>query len=119
MMQNPEGAKVLAGGTYNADADKGCFFVNPTVDQVTDDMDIMHEETFGPVAPITTYTEIDEAISLANDTPFGLAAYFSQKTIAVVVHCRKPEIWYCWLERRRSICRTSSIWRYEGKRRRP
>ena len=72
-----KGAKVLAGGTYNADADKGYFFVNPTVlDQVTDDMDIMHEETFGPVAPITTYTDIDEAIRLANDTPYGLAAYF-------------------------------------------
>jgi len=72
-----KGAKVLTGGTYNADAEKGYFFVNPTVlDQVTDDMDIMHEETFGPVAPITTYTDIDEAIRIANDTPYGLAAYF-------------------------------------------
>jgi succinate-semialdehyde dehydrogenase / glutarate-semialdehyde dehydrogenase len=72
-----KGAKVLTGGTFDADTDKGCFFVHPTVlDQVTDDMTIMHEETFGPVAPITTYSDIDEAIRLANDTPFGLAAYF-------------------------------------------
>ena len=39
-------------------------------------MEIMHEETFGPVAPITTFSEIDEAIEIANNTPYGLAAYF-------------------------------------------
>jgi len=43
---------------------------------VTEEMDIMHEETFGPVAPITTYKELDEAIEIANNTPYGLAAYF-------------------------------------------
>ncbi|WP_077305805.1 NAD-dependent succinate-semialdehyde dehydrogenase [Terribacillus halophilus] len=72
-----KGAVVCTGGTYLSDEKKGFYFVNPTVlDQVTDDMTIMHEETFGPVAPITTYSDIDEAIRLANDTPFGLAAYF-------------------------------------------
>lgn len=39
-------------------------------------MTIMHEETFGPVAPITTFKTLDEAVKLANDTPYGLAAYF-------------------------------------------
>ncbi|MFP7495308.1 NAD-dependent succinate-semialdehyde dehydrogenase [Terribacillus saccharophilus] len=72
-----KGAVVHAGGSYQQDDDKGYYFVQPTVlDHVTTDMTIMHEETFGPVAPITTYTDIDEAIRLANDTPFGLAAYF-------------------------------------------
>ncbi|SDD23670.1 succinate-semialdehyde dehydrogenase / glutarate-semialdehyde dehydrogenase [Terribacillus halophilus] len=72
-----KGASIRAGGSYNQDDEKGYYFVHPTVlDQVTTDMDIMHEETFGPVAPITTYTNIDEAIGLANDTPYGLAAYF-------------------------------------------
>ncbi|SNZ17644.1 succinate semialdehyde dehydrogenase [Terribacillus aidingensis] len=72
-----KGAVVCTGGTYLSDDQKGYYFVHPTVlDQVTDDMAIMHEETFGPVAPITTYSDIDEAIRLANDTPFGLAAYF-------------------------------------------
>ncbi|PJH92415.1 succinate-semialdehyde dehydrogenase [Bacillus sp. SN1] len=72
-----KGAKVLAGGTYDRNDDKGCYFVNPTVlADVDTSMDIMHEETFGPVAPIVTYSDIDEAIQLANDTPYGLAAYF-------------------------------------------
>ncbi|WP_340082812.1 NAD-dependent succinate-semialdehyde dehydrogenase [Terribacillus sp. FSL K6-0262] len=72
-----KGASVRTGGSYDQDDEKGYYFVQPTVlDQVTTDMDIMHEETFGPVAPITTYTDIDEAIRIANDTPYGLAAYF-------------------------------------------
>lgn len=36
----------------------------------------MHEETFGPVIPITTFESFDEAIQIANDTPYGLATYF-------------------------------------------
>ncbi|MCY8084617.1 succinate-semialdehyde dehydrogenase [Bacillus inaquosorum] len=72
-----KGAKVLAGGTYDRNDDKGCYFVNPTVlADVDTSMNIMHEETFGPVAPIVTYSDIDEAIQLANETPYGLAAYF-------------------------------------------
>lgn len=72
-----KGAKVIAGGTYDRNDDKGCYFVNPTVlADVDTSMNIMHEETFGPVAPIVTFSDIDEAIQLANDTPYGLAAYF-------------------------------------------
>jgi succinate-semialdehyde dehydrogenase / glutarate-semialdehyde dehydrogenase len=72
-----KGAEVLLGDEYDANQEKGYFFVHPTVlKNVTTDMDIMHEETFGPVAPITTFKEIDEAIEIANDTPFGLAAYY-------------------------------------------
>ncbi|MCY9360750.1 succinate-semialdehyde dehydrogenase [Bacillus spizizenii] len=72
-----KGAKVLAGGTYDRNDDKGCYFVNPTVlADVDTSMNIMHEETFGPVAPIVTFSDINEAIQLANDTPYGLAAYF-------------------------------------------
>ncbi|MCY9089472.1 succinate-semialdehyde dehydrogenase [Bacillus mojavensis] len=72
-----KGAKVVVGGTYERNDDKECYFVNPTVlADVDTSMNIMHEETFGPVAPIVTFTDIDEAIELANDTPYGLAAYF-------------------------------------------
>ncbi|MBT2625818.1 succinate-semialdehyde dehydrogenase (NADP(+)) [Bacillus atrophaeus] len=72
-----KGAKVLVGGSYDRNDDKGCYFVHPTVlGDVDTSMNIMHEETFGPVAPIISYSDIDEAIELANDTPYGLAAYF-------------------------------------------
>ncbi|MFS0655892.1 NAD-dependent succinate-semialdehyde dehydrogenase [Bacillus sp. 179-C3.3 HS] len=72
-----KGAKVLVGGDTHYDDEKSYYFVQPTVlTHVQTSMSIMHEETFGPVAPITTFQTIDEAIALANDTPFGLAAYF-------------------------------------------
>ncbi|MCY7753012.1 succinate-semialdehyde dehydrogenase [Bacillus haynesii] len=72
-----KGAKVLIGAEYESDDEKSCYFVHPTVlTDVDPSMTIMHEETFGPVAPITTFKTLDEAIKLANDTPYGLAAYF-------------------------------------------
>ena len=72
-----KGAKVLAGGKYDVNKEKGYYFIHPTVlGDTTNDMAIMHEETFGPVAPITPFTELTEAINIANDSPYGLAAYF-------------------------------------------
>jgi succinate-semialdehyde dehydrogenase / glutarate-semialdehyde dehydrogenase len=72
-----KGAKVLVGNQYKADKEQGYFFVYPTVlTNVQPDMVIMQEETFGPVAPIITYKTLEEAVEIANNTPFGLAAYF-------------------------------------------
>ncbi|GIN40760.1 NAD-dependent succinate-semialdehyde dehydrogenase [Heyndrickxia oleronia] len=72
-----KGAVVLLGDKYDANQEKGYFFVHPTVlKNVNTDMIIMHEETFGPVAPITSFKTIEEAVELANSTPYGLAAYF-------------------------------------------
>lgn len=52
------------------------YFVQPTIlSHVTDEMLCMKEETFGPVAPISTYASTDEVIERANKTPYGLAAY--------------------------------------------
>jgi len=67
-----KGARVLTGGT----APKGPgFFYPPTVLVGVDNtMAIMREETFGPVLPIVTVTSLDEAIRLANDSPYGLTA---------------------------------------------
>jgi succinate-semialdehyde dehydrogenase/glutarate-semialdehyde dehydrogenase len=64
------GAKVLAGGNGHHDN-----YVTPTVlSDVTDEMDIACEETFGPVACVTRVKSVDEAIQRANDTEFGLGA---------------------------------------------
>lgn len=68
------GASCVLGGNGAVNGDS--YFYNPTVlTNVTPDMIIMNEETFGPVAPIQKIEDVDEAIQLANQTPYGLAAY--------------------------------------------
>src|SRR5699024_6432274 len=70
-------AHITTGNTYDINNEKGYYFVKPTViSHVTLDMLVMQEETFGPVAPIMSFASIEEAVQIANDTPFGLAAYF-------------------------------------------
>jgi succinate-semialdehyde dehydrogenase/glutarate-semialdehyde dehydrogenase len=55
----------------------GGNFLKPVViSNANQDMKVMNEETFGPIAPVMAYNDLDEAIKIANDTPFGLAAYF-------------------------------------------
>jgi succinate-semialdehyde dehydrogenase/glutarate-semialdehyde dehydrogenase len=77
-----KGAKVLAGGKQHA---LGGRFYEPTVlAEVTPQMAVAREETFGPVAPLFRFKTETEAISLANDTEFGLAAYFYGRDIARV-----------------------------------
>jgi succinate-semialdehyde dehydrogenase/glutarate-semialdehyde dehydrogenase len=69
-----KGAKVLVGGKRHA---LGGRFFEPTIlTGVTPDMAVAREETFGPVAPLFRFKSEAEAIALANDTEFGLAAYF-------------------------------------------
>jgi benzaldehyde dehydrogenase (NAD) len=63
------GAKVLVGGSRD-----GLFFKPTVLDAVTPDMPIYRQETFGPVAPITTFSTEEEAVALANDTEYGLVA---------------------------------------------
>lgn len=66
-----EGAEVLVGG--NAIEGKG-FFIEPTVfTNVTNDMTIAREEIFGPVLTVLTYDTVEEAIEIANDSPYGLS----------------------------------------------
>lgn len=68
------GAKILTGGQRHALGDN---FVEPTVlVNVTPEMKIAREETFGPVAPLFSFDTEEQAIAMANDTEFGLAAYF-------------------------------------------
>jgi len=74
-----KGAKVLTGGRRHA---LGGTFYEPTVIAgVTPDMRCAREETFGPVAPLFRFHSEAEAIALANDTEFGLAAYFFSRDV--------------------------------------
>jgi succinate-semialdehyde dehydrogenase/glutarate-semialdehyde dehydrogenase len=74
-----KGARVAAGGGRS---DLGACFVEPTIlTNVSDDMRVFREEIFGPVAPLFKFRNEEEAIALANDTPFGLASYFYSRDI--------------------------------------
>lgn len=73
-----EGATLVTGGTGRPDGRNAGYFIRPTLfTGVTPDMRIAQEETFGPVATITSYDTQDEAIRIANDTPYGLSATIS------------------------------------------
>ena len=75
-----KGARVLCGGARHA---RGGNFFQPTVlADVTPAMRVAREETFGPVAPLFRFETEAEAIALANDTEFGLAAYFYSRDVA-------------------------------------
>ncbi|MGE0715300.1 MAG: NADP-dependent succinate-semialdehyde dehydrogenase [Alphaproteobacteria bacterium] len=74
-----KGARVVVGGKRHA---KGGSFFEPTVlADVTPSMAVAKEETFGPVAPLFRFKADDEAVAMANDTEFGLAAYFFSRDI--------------------------------------
>jgi succinate-semialdehyde dehydrogenase/glutarate-semialdehyde dehydrogenase len=77
-----KGAVVVTGGKRSA---LGGLFYEPTVlSNISTDMQIMREETFGPVAAIIKFKTEEEVIAAANDTDFGLASYFYSRDIGRV-----------------------------------
>jgi succinate-semialdehyde dehydrogenase/glutarate-semialdehyde dehydrogenase len=76
------GAHVRVGGHRPAERDHGYFFEPTVLTDVRDDMLVMREETFGPVAPIATFDSEDEVMERANRGPFGLAAYFYTRDLS-------------------------------------
>ncbi|GAB5469723.1 MAG: NADP-dependent succinate-semialdehyde dehydrogenase [Rhodospirillales bacterium] len=77
-----KGAQVVAGGSRHS---LGGTFHEPTVlTGVTTDMKVTYEETFGPVAPLFKFKTEEEGIAMANDTVFGLAAYFYARDLGRV-----------------------------------
>jgi len=73
------GAHVLTGG---APLERTGYYYPPTVlGNVAEDANIMHDEVFGPVAPIVAFSEDDEAIDKANDTEYGLVSYLYTKNL--------------------------------------
>jgi aldehyde dehydrogenase (NAD+) len=78
-----EGAEIIAGGAGLPSGINRGYYVKPTVFAgVTNDMTIAREEIFGPVLVIIGYGDEEEAIRIANDTPYGLAAYVYSGDIA-------------------------------------
>jgi succinate-semialdehyde dehydrogenase / glutarate-semialdehyde dehydrogenase len=77
-----EGARILTGGEHH---DLGGLFYTPTVlADVTGTMPVARDEVFGPVAPLIKFETEDDAIRFANDTPYGLAAYFYARDLSRV-----------------------------------
>jgi succinyl-CoA reductase len=67
-------AKVLAGGKRPADQTEGSFYLPTVLDEVPEDARVVQEEPFGPIAPIVRFATVDDAVRVANNTPFGLQA---------------------------------------------
>ena len=77
-----KGARVVVGGSRHALG--GSFFQPTVLADVTTDMKVTREETFGPVAPLFRFKTEEEAIRMANDTEFGLASYFYSRDLSRV-----------------------------------
>ncbi|KAK9427707.1 Aldehyde/histidinol dehydrogenase [Lipomyces doorenjongii] len=77
-----KGAKLELGGTVPKEVNQNGFFIAPSIlTGVTTHMLVANDETFGPLAPVFGFNTEDEAVSLANDTEFGLAGYFFSKDV--------------------------------------
>ena len=71
-----EGAKLISGGLGKPEGLEVGYYVKPTIfAEVTNDMEIAREEIFGPVLSVISYSSAKEAVEIANDTEYGLAAY--------------------------------------------
>lgn len=74
------GARLVSGGSRHELG--GTFFEPTVITDVTQDMQLAHEETFAPLAPIIPFSDETDVIAKANDTEFGLAAYFYTRDLA-------------------------------------
>jgi len=93
-----QGAKVLCGGKRVGD--KGYFYPATLLDNCTQDMDIIHDETFGPVLPIVEFEDIDQVIKWANDVEYGLASSVFTKSLDIAVKvCRELEFGETYVNR--------------------
>jgi succinate-semialdehyde dehydrogenase/glutarate-semialdehyde dehydrogenase len=70
-----QGAQLIAGGGIPDHLDQGYFYQPAVVTNLTVDMPLYHQETFGPVLPILPFDDVDHALALANDSEYGLAAF--------------------------------------------
>ena len=88
-----KGATLACGGGRPKGFDKGFFFEPTVLCDVDTSMNVMTDEPFGPVAPITTFTDLDDAMGKANDTAFGLAGYvFTRNTRTAFLASERLEV---------------------------
>lgn len=91
-----EGAELVCGGTGRPDGLEAGYFIKPTVfANVTNDMRIAQEEIFGPVLVLIGYEDDDDAVRIANDSPYGLSGYISgshDRAMSVARRIRTGEI---------------------------
>ena len=82
------GAEVVVGGD-SAGHERGHFFAPAVVTGAPPETDLLREETFGPVAPLVPVKSLDEAIELANSTPFGLGANIYTQDFKTILRCMR------------------------------
>ena len=82
-----KGAEVLAGGGRPSERRRGYFFEPTLLAGVQPDMRVCDEEIFGPVLPVASFADVDEAIAAANRTDYGLAAYVWTNDIKTSIRC--------------------------------
>ncbi len=83
-----KGAKLLYGGREpeGQKYEKGFFYLPTVLSDANQSMKVMREETFGPVAPIMRFKTLDDALALANDTEYGLAAYVFTESLKTAIY---------------------------------
>jgi succinate-semialdehyde dehydrogenase len=82
-----KGVAVLTGGGRPSTRARGYFFEPTVLGRVTPDMRVFGEEIFGPVLPVASFDDVDEAIEVANRTDYGLAAYVFTNDLNTAIRC--------------------------------
>lgn len=84
-----EGATIATGGTRlsGGEFDKGYWFEPTVLTDVTQDMTIVHEESFGPILPVLKFKDFDEVVGFANDCEYGLAAMVFTNDMNKIMRC--------------------------------